>query len=664
MFFSDDAQRRLHEIANTVALTNDETQSNGTHLSVGNNPPIDIAGDMKSPGPEEHPLREKDSIADVIVVSAVYVCAENSKAPDSCKSIEETDDKAFDSFTVIDEIENIDSDNGSAIEGATGNAVKASETVSAMGIDLFLQRDSAPPVQAPVKIDIGTILENRYQLVEKIGQGGTATVYKARHLSLGNLWAVKVFSESEPTLQDHLKETEILKHLSHPMLPRIADVLHVKGYVLVVMDYLSGENLLEKLKKQQNFSENIVKYWMVQLCDVLHYLHTRGNGPIIYRDLKPSNLLLDAEGQLKLVDFGTARTYQAGREGDTSYIGTQGYAAPEQFGLFQSDARTDIYNLGMTASHLLTGVHPVSIAQGSLSDVLLQHAISEQMVNVLLQCTALLPSKRFQDALACKAALETTPLERLPNQEKQGEPIEPGDAYTVKGQLRLSLLGVCPGVGVTHQSVALAAYFAKLKRHVSYVEMNASGDMFSLRQRLQSTGHVKNSGSEKGMHLPMSNRMSGTEGVSSGRRLANGTSTNLDDVFTFQKINFHPACQKLTDLRTRQYDITVTDIGSKPNGHAMEEFFRSDVQLVICPQADWKLDRIATFFDRFDPHGAETQMVYAMVEATDLNAHSLQPIFGKRQVLFFPWIENPFELSKTEMKKVSRFLQQLGVTLN
>ena len=162
----------------------------------------------------------------------------------------------------------------------------------------------------------------------------------------------------EVVRQGLIAETDILKRLNHPHLPSIIDVIDREDTFLIVMDYIEGKALDYWLKKEGAQPQERVVEWAKQICDVFGYLHSR-KPPIIYRDLKPANVMLKPDGQIMIIDFGTAREFKETSIEDTSCLGTQGYAAPEQYGGHgQTDARTDIYTLGATMYHLLTGHNP------------------------------------------------------------------------------------------------------------------------------------------------------------------------------------------------------------------------------------------------------------------------------------------------------------------
>lgn len=212
-------------------------------------------------------------------------------------------------------------------------------------------------------LEIGSIVGGKYKVLNVVGQGGMSTVYLAMNERANKQWAIKEVRKDSVTnfqmvRQSLITETDLLKQLSHPYLPSIVDVIDEDGRFLIVMDYIEGNTLQKALDYMGPQPQEYVIEWGIQLCDVLEYLHTR-RPPIIYRDLKPGNIMLRPDGTITLIDFGTAREYKQNNSGDTTYLGTRGYAAPEQFGgMGQTDARTDIYTLGATLYHLVTGKNP------------------------------------------------------------------------------------------------------------------------------------------------------------------------------------------------------------------------------------------------------------------------------------------------------------------
>ena len=212
-------------------------------------------------------------------------------------------------------------------------------------------------------LKIGSVIDGKYKVLSEIGHGGMSVVYLAINEKANKPWAIKEVRKNgvkdfEIVRQSLLVETDLLKKLSHPNLPSIVDIIDYDDNFLIVMDYIEGNTLEHTLKEQGAQKQEDVVDWAIQLCDVLDYLHNC-KPPIIYRDMKPSNIMLKSDGQVVLIDFGTAREFKKANVADTTCLGTQGFAAPEQFGgMGQTDARTDIYCLGATMYYIVTGHNP------------------------------------------------------------------------------------------------------------------------------------------------------------------------------------------------------------------------------------------------------------------------------------------------------------------
>lgn len=212
-----------------------------------------------------------------------------------------------------------------------------------------------------------TLFRNRYLIISKVGSGGFGSVYKARDTHSGDrLVAIKEVSllglppkatiEATATFQ---REVSLLSQLSHPNLPRLYEHFETPGHWYLVMDFIAGETLEEYQHKAPNprlpLSE--VLSIGVQLCTVLGYLHSQ-QPPVIFRDLKPANIMRTPTGHLYLIDFGIARYFKPGQPKDTVALGSPGYAAPEQYGKAQTTPRADIYSLGAVLHQLLTTKDP------------------------------------------------------------------------------------------------------------------------------------------------------------------------------------------------------------------------------------------------------------------------------------------------------------------
>ena len=209
---------------------------------------------------------------------------------------------------------------------------------------------------------IGTVIDGKYEILKEIGAGGMSTVYLAMDNRLNKQWDVKEIKKQGKNKNDEivvnslLAEANLMKRLDHPALPRIVDIIDNGITIYVIMDYIEGESLDKILESFGVQPEESVIGWAKQLCDALSYLHSQ-KPPIIYRDMKPANVMLKPEGNIKIIDFGIAREYKEQNLSDTTVLGTRGYAPPEQYS-GQTDPRSDIFALGMTMHQLLTGIDP------------------------------------------------------------------------------------------------------------------------------------------------------------------------------------------------------------------------------------------------------------------------------------------------------------------
>jgi tRNA A-37 threonylcarbamoyl transferase component Bud32 len=225
---------------------------------------------------------------------------------------------------------------------------------------------TAPALHATGRLAPQSKLRGRYLILKNIGQGGMAAVYLAHDLREGRSVALKEMSqdglppdELREALESFESEARLLTHLRHPNLPRVYETFSEQGRHYLAMDYIAGETLEQRQQRAGGAAlpEAEVLGWARQICDVLTYLHGQ-RPPVIFRDLKPANIMLTADGQIKLIDFGIARVFAPGRTRDTQVLGTPGFAPPEQYGKAQTDARADVYAMGCTLYQLLTGYDP------------------------------------------------------------------------------------------------------------------------------------------------------------------------------------------------------------------------------------------------------------------------------------------------------------------
>ena len=257
------------------------------------------------------------------------------------------------------------------------------------------------------------MLYNRYVIVRKIGQGGMAAVYQAVDTRQpGAMWAIKEMSdaaisnpqERSTAIQSFLQEANLLRSLNHPNLPKVQDVFTEGGKYYLVMEFVAGQTLeVIANSRPQPISEPEVTAWAMQLCNVLSYLHNQPS-PIIFRDLKPGNIMLTPQGQIKLIDFGIVRFFKPGKTKDTQALGTPGYCAPEALN-GQTDVRSDVYSLCVTMHQLLTGYDPVRTMFNIPPARQINPMVSSEMDRILQQGSQADRNRRWASMDALKAEL-------------------------------------------------------------------------------------------------------------------------------------------------------------------------------------------------------------------------------------------------------------------
>ena len=252
-------------------------------------------------------------------------------------------------------------------------------------------------------LQTGEVINGIYEIISVIDKGGMSVVYLAMNRRANKQWAIKEVRKTgdkklDVVRQNLIVEIDMLKKLNHPNLPSIIDVIDKDDTFLIVMDYIQGNSLQKVLKNEGAQPQERVVRWGIQICDVLQYLHSQ-NPPIIYRDMKPANVMLKPDGNITVIDFGTAREFKIDSTEDTTCLGTKGYAAPEQYRgskHHQTDERTDIYNLGVTLYHLLTNKHPNEPPYVLKPITEWNSNLSTGLEKIIIKCTREDPDERYQ----------------------------------------------------------------------------------------------------------------------------------------------------------------------------------------------------------------------------------------------------------------------------
>ncbi len=265
-------------------------------------------------------------------------------------------------------------------------------------------------------LQVGSVLQGRYRITGVIGVGGMGSVYQARDLRFPNVVRYVAVKEMlnlttdqgmrEMTLRTFERESDMLASLSHPAIPGIYDYFPSKTRAYLVMEYINGRDLDAILSaSNERLPVSLVQQWAVELCDVLGYLHAQEPEPIIFRDVKPSNIMIDQHGRLRLVDFGIAKIFQQGQKG--TMIGTEGYSAPEQY-RGEANPASDVYGIGATLHHLLTGRDPRLEPPFTFADRPIREVnpdVSPEFEAVVMKALSFDPADRYPNAGAMKEAL-------------------------------------------------------------------------------------------------------------------------------------------------------------------------------------------------------------------------------------------------------------------
>jgi serine/threonine protein kinase len=307
-----------------------------------------------------------------------------------------------------------------------------------------IETDEGPLATPDTSLQPGQILQSRYRILGIIGMGGMGAVYQARDLhfpTVTKLVAVKEMINMaqdqqlrETTMKNFEREAEILATLSHPAIPQIYDFFSFGDRAYLVMEFIQGKDLEAILNSTEAFLPvEQIRQWGVEICDVLGYLHNHEPEPIVFRDMKPSNVMIDHHRRVRLIDFGIAKTFQMGQPG--TMIGTDGYAAPEQYKGMASPA-ADIYALGASLHHLLTRRDPrleppFSFHKRPIRE--LNGNVTEAFAAVVMRAVNYNPEDRYASAIAMKQSLEAAgedgalavvePRTQPAKQPQQQEPI-------------------------------------------------------------------------------------------------------------------------------------------------------------------------------------------------------------------------------------------------
>lgn len=299
-----------------------------------------------------------------------------------------------------------------------------------------------------------TILFGKYQLIRTLGRGRSSTVYLAKHLELDEYRAVKCVAKTDTEYERFKREALILKRLRHPGIPIVYDIEEEEYQSYLIEEFLEGDSFYDLIKEQGHLNQSTVIRYGIQICDLVHYLHSAEQIPILYLDLQPRNLLVCHE-QVKLIDFDHADFINQANQ-DSARYGTPGYAAPEQLGDYELGIYTDVYQIGALLAYLLTG---------QVQDRRGLSALSGELGRIIRTCSRDCQRERYQSVLEIRQELERLYARTNGFQSNQ------------ETSLICAFAGTRPGMGTTHLALGFCSWLKSQGLPVLYEERNHSNDI-------------------------------------------------------------------------------------------------------------------------------------------------------------------------------------------
>ncbi len=431
----------------------------------------------------------------------------------------------------------------------------------------------------------------KYKILGLLGYGGTAKVYLAEHIILNSFRAIKFISKNHPLYDLQRNEALVLKNLKHSCIPIIYDIEEDEEGSYIIEEYLEGETLTEYVDVRRVLQEDIILEFGLQLCDLIHYLHSLEQ-PILYVDLKPDNIIISSK-KLKLIDFGSA-IFTNTASGQSKYLATVGYAAPELYLSGKIDERCDVFGIGMLLYCMATGCY-ISSDSPTIYNIDLVSNCSGRLKYIINRCLNSKPAGRY-----CSVAKLMQQLSAL---VKKSQFIEE------KGRtLKIAVAGAQSRIGVTHFSFRLCNYYIGRNHSCLYQEMNRSGCVTALKHRYDNV------------------------------RLDSG-------VIIINKIPMH-AYRKEVIADLPSYPMIVQDFGDLREDN-LEEFLEADQRFLVLGAKDWELDLSEDALKLVTGH---KEIFYLF---NFLNGKQFQQVvssMGFQNCYRIPYEPNPFAPMKTEQE--------------
>ncbi len=307
---------------------------------------------------------------------------------------------------------------------------------------------------------VNEIFNQKYRIIKSVGHGGMGTVYLSVDVSNQTTWAIKEELITERNKSLLFSEAEIMARVSHPAFPRFLSKIELNGFLYIIMEYVEGMTLGDIIEEKSVIEEPKVIDWFKQACLALQYLHGLKT-PIVYRDFKPSNIMLDTNGRIRIIDLGIALEYRGdGAKAEIAVL-TKGYAAPEQYNKrYKLDERTDIYALAVTMHYMITGKNPNTPPYEFEPVRKLQKNTSRAIERILKKCLQPNPDKRYANV-----GLLLNDLNRIDEMQKQL-------VSRIKKQriAASSILGMIIVIAVVIYAIILNVQMKTIEKYYSYLE--------------------------------------------------------------------------------------------------------------------------------------------------------------------------------------------------
>lgn len=483
--------------------------------------------------------------------------------------------------------------------------------------------------------DCGDVVAGRYRLLKLLGEGGISKVYLAADLKLsGKRWAVKITAGGEAAGVSAEEEAHLLTALNHHRLPTIIDFVTdpLSDCDYLVMDYVDGRHLDQYASdlKQRLTVERLSVIGM-QICEGLSYLHGL-DPPVIHRDLKPSNLMVDASGDIRFIDFGISRRYSFHQDEDTVKLGTVGFAAPEQYGGSQSDARSDLYSLGAVLLYLAT--------EGQFSfwceeaERLIGKRGLSSLNPVLSKLLAQEKEERYESADQTYFALRSI-LQNYSQRPTAGSERAPRSSVAASSHrpLTIAIRSGFSGAGSTHTSILLAHTLAKLGFETAVIETDSKASAFrKLAAAASEAGWI-----DEQAEAARAFCLEGVEYISL------------------------PSRAERLELLTSDRACIVFDQGAARSQEELEEFARADLAIWIEGAGVWR--RSEAEFHEITPATGRRGLVCVIPFASETTIKRMRRLKSPVPVYALPAEDNPFQPGAAAIAAAGQLLKLIFPTI-